>query len=160
MSKIKVANELCGPLYMLSARHRRSSWSVFSILSKSLLDLKRSRLGCILLHCPGEGDEGGKTFLYFKFAGFSVPEPLEESTGGRGGRSSSEWAASKRLPFSRLSFSKFQFFDKHVFNSKLLEKCICDVPVAFWALLRHSLRKIILPKGFLKGIGAPKRARS
>ena len=80
--------ELCRTAAGLSARHRRSSWSVFSILSKNLIGLKRSRLGCILLHCPGKGDEGGKTFHFksarFKFAEFRVPEPLEESTGGRG----------------------------------------------------------------------------
>ena len=151
--------ELCRTAAGLSARHRRSSWSVFSILSKNLIGLKRSRLGCILLHCPGEGDEGGKLFCTL-----SLPNLVSRNPPGgiyRGeGQCSSDWAASKRLPFSRLSFSKFQIFDKHVFYSKLLEKCIGDVPVAFWALLRHSLRKIILPKGFLKGIGAPKRARS
>ncbi len=93
-------------------------------------------------------------------ARFASSDRMEESTGGRGGRSSSDWAASKRLPFPSLPFSKIQIFDQHVFYSNLLEKCIGEAPDAFLALLRHSLRKIILPKGFLKGIGAPKRGRS
>ena len=155
---------LCGAPAGLSARDRHPTWWSFSNKSMKFSWSETVPFGMYTTTLPRDGRQREKTFPTLSLPDLSLPNLVSRNPPGgiyRGeGQCSSDWAASTRLPFSRLSFSKFQFFDKHVFYSKLLEKCICDVPVAFWALLRHSLRKIILPKGFLKGIGAPKRARS
>ena len=94
------------------------------------LDARRCQLGSILLLGPVRYAAEVATRCKHS-ARFAGSDRMEESTGGRGGRSSSDWAASKRLPFSSLPFSKSQIFDKHVFYSNLLEKCIGEAPDAF-----------------------------
>ncbi len=120
LGSVRSVNELNDPLITSGD----AFWWVKSMTAR------RCQLGSILLLGPVRYARGSAHTLQ-TLCEIRSSDRMEESTGGRGGRSSSEWAASKRLPFSRLSFSKFQIFDKNIFYSNLLEKCICEVPVAF-----------------------------
>ena len=128
--KIKVANDLVRHASGLSATNRHPTCWFFSNKSIKFLWVQTVPLGMYTTTLPREGIRRGKTFRNFKFAEFESRTPPGGIYRGEG-QCSSDWAASRRLPFSSLPFSKIQFFDQHVFNSNLLEKCIGEAPDAF-----------------------------
>ncbi len=128
--KIKVANDLVRHASGLSATNRHPTCWFFSNKSIKFLLVQTVPLGMYTTTLPREGIRRGKTFRNFKFAEFASRTPPGGIYRGEG-QCSSDWAASKRLSFSRLSFSKSQICDKSILYSNLLENASVKFPSHF-----------------------------
>ena len=106
-------------------------WSIFfSNKSIKFLWVQTVPLGMYTTTLPREGIRRGKTFRNFKFAEFASRTPPGGIYRGEG-QCSSDWAASKRLSFSRLSISKSQILTKSFFTQICLKNASVKFPSHF-----------------------------
>ncbi len=116
-----------------------------------LLVGNRSRLGCILLHSPGKGNGEGHAHRFQTLCEIrDCARAWRNLQGGKG--EGAVVVVGGVTPKRRLSIFQncWHVSEKNIFGSKMLEKCICQVPVARGGFLSGKL----FPKGMPKARGA------